>query len=103
MDTAFFRSFFVDNDKLSNPLRITPTDFDDAPVVVVDLSHDQAGELLGVSKVKGGNRMATCCVLSEPRQGQDLVVCVASSLLDGLRLYFRTPEHVRHSGGLRAS
>lgn len=59
MDTAFFRSFFAD-DKLSHPLRITPDTFDDTtPVIVVDLNHSEAGELLGVSKVKGGNRMET--------------------------------------------
>jgi hypothetical protein len=40
MDTAFFRTLFVGNDKLSKPLPITPTEFDDtAPLVVVDLSH----------------------------------------------------------------
>ncbi|KAH8753296.1 hypothetical protein F5883DRAFT_469381 [Diaporthe sp. PMI_573] len=60
MDTAFFRTLFVDNNKLSKPLPITPTEFDDTtPVVVMDLSYHQASELLGVSKVKGGNRFAT--------------------------------------------
>ncbi|KAH7113355.1 hypothetical protein EDB81DRAFT_670264 [Dactylonectria macrodidyma] len=75
MDTAFFRTFFVDNDKLSKPLPITPPEFDETtPVVVVDLSHHQAGELLGVSKVKGGNRLATThlaamCVVFYPSRG----------------------------------
>ncbi|KAM4063390.1 hypothetical protein HRG_012671 [Hirsutella rhossiliensis] len=75
MDTAFFRTLFVDNDKLSKPLPITPTEFDDTtPVVAVDLIHHQAGELLGVSKVKGGNRLATThlaamCVVFYPSRG----------------------------------
>ncbi|KAH8670745.1 hypothetical protein BGZ61DRAFT_537377 [Ilyonectria robusta] len=75
MDTAFFRTFFVDNDKLSKPLPITPTEFDDTtPVVVVDLSRNQSGELLGVTKVKGGNRLATThlaamCVVFYPSRG----------------------------------
>ncbi|KHO10691.1 reverse transcriptase, RNaseH [Metarhizium robertsii ARSEF 23] len=44
MDTAFFRAFFVDNKGLTNPLQITPTEFDDGtPVVVVDVGHHQAG------------------------------------------------------------
>jgi hypothetical protein len=75
MDTAFFRAFFVDNKGLTNPLQITPTEFDDdTPVVVVDVGHHQAGELLGVSKVKGGNRFATTylaamCVVFYPDKG----------------------------------
>lgn len=75
MDTAFFRTFFVDNDKFSKQLPITPTEFDDSsPVVVVELSHQQAAELLGVSKVKGGNRfttthLAAMCVVFYPSLG----------------------------------
>ncbi|KAJ5543901.1 hypothetical protein N7494_005180 [Penicillium frequentans] len=75
MDTTFFRTFFVDNDKLSIPLPITPTEFDDtSPVVVVDFSHHQAAELLGISKVKGGNRLRTThlaamCVVFYPSRG----------------------------------
>ncbi|KJZ69678.1 hypothetical protein HIM_10925 [Hirsutella minnesotensis 3608] len=75
MDTAFFRTLFVDNDKLSKPLSVTPAEFDDTTVVVVvDLTHHQAGELFGVSKVKGGNRFATThlaamCVLFYPTRG----------------------------------
>lgn len=75
MDTPFFRTFFVDNDKLSKPLSITPTEFNDTtPVIVLDVSHHQAGELLGVSKVKGGNRfgtthLAAMCVVFRPSQG----------------------------------
>ncbi|EXU95444.1 hypothetical protein X797_011465 [Metarhizium robertsii] len=47
---------------------------DDTPVVVVDIGHHQAGELLGVSKVKGGNRFATTylaamCVVFYPDKG----------------------------------
>lgn len=60
MDTAFFRSFFTENGRLSKPPRITPSTFDDnMPVVVAELNHHEAGELLAVSKVKGGNRMVT--------------------------------------------
>ena len=60
MDLAFFRSFFVDNEGLSSPLKTTPATFDEnSPVFVVEMGHKDAGELLGVSKVKGGNRMAT--------------------------------------------
>lgn len=75
MNTAFFRNFFIDNDKLSKPLPITPTEFDDtSPVVVVDFNHHEAGELLGISKVKGGNRLTTThlaamCVVFYPGQG----------------------------------
>jgi hypothetical protein len=74
MDMAFFRNFFVDNDKLSKPLPITPTEFDDtSPVIVVNPSHEQAEELLGVSMVKGGNSLSTTylaamCVLFYPDQ-----------------------------------
>lgn len=76
MDVAFFSTLFVDNNKLSKPLPINPAEFDDtSPVVVVDFSHDQAAELLGVSKVKRGNRLsmthlAAMCVVFYP--GRDL-------------------------------
>lgn len=76
MDVAFFRSFFVDNDALSSPLQIAPSTFDEtSPVVVVDMGHKHAGELLGVSKVKGGNRMETTflaamCVVFLPSEGR---------------------------------
>ena len=51
---------FVDNPDLSSQVLVEPQDFDeDSPIVVVELNHTQAGEILGVSKVKGGNRMAT--------------------------------------------
>ncbi|KAF2097017.1 hypothetical protein NA57DRAFT_77268 [Rhizodiscina lignyota] len=76
MDVAFFRSFFVNNDALSKPLQIAPSDFDDtSSVVVVEMGHNQAGELLGVSKVKGGNRMETTylaamCVVFRPSEGR---------------------------------
>ncbi|KAK4543709.1 hypothetical protein LTR36_005354 [Oleoguttula mirabilis] len=60
MDTAFFRSFCVDNSSLSQPVEVTPSTFDDStPVVVVELTFLAAGEVLGVSKIKGGNRYAT--------------------------------------------
>src|SRR5438046_8172710 len=40
-------------------------DFDErTPVVVAELNHNQAGEVFGVSKVKGGNRMVTTYLLS---------------------------------------
>lgn len=76
MDTAFFRSFFVTNDALSSPLKIAPSVFDEtSPVVVVELDREEAGELLGVSKVKGGNRMVTTylasmCVVFRPAEGR---------------------------------
>ena len=76
MDVAFFRSFFVDNDALSSPLQIAPSTFDeDTSVVVVEMGNKSAGELLGVSKVKGGNRMATTylaamCVVFRPSEGR---------------------------------
>lgn len=72
MDTDFFRSFFVANDSLTTPLRIEPMDFDKcSPVIVVEMTHGQAGQLLGVSKVKGGNRMETTffaamCIVFRP-------------------------------------
>ena len=73
---AFFRAFFVNNDGLSSPLRVTPATFDGtSPVVVVELNHREAGELLYVSKVKGGNRMVTTylagmCAVFRPEYGK---------------------------------
>ena len=32
---------------------------DKTPVIVADLSHHQAGELFGISKVNGGNKYTT--------------------------------------------
>ena len=32
---------------------------ENTPVVVAEMNHSQAGEIFGVSKVKGGNRMGT--------------------------------------------
>ena len=44
MDTAFFRSFFAENEGLSKPLKITPSTFDDStPVVVAELNHGKPG------------------------------------------------------------
>ena len=58
MDLVYFNSFFRSPD-LSTPIDITPPIFDaSATVVVAKLNHTQAGELLGVRKVKGGSRMA---------------------------------------------
>ncbi|OCL06529.1 hypothetical protein AOQ84DRAFT_321313 [Glonium stellatum] len=74
MDLAYFNSFFR-NPELKTPIDITPSTFDaSTPVVVAELGHAQAGELLGVSKVKGGNRMATTylasmCVVFYPAKG----------------------------------
>ena len=76
MDIAFFRSFFGENEGSSRPLRITPSTFDDdTPLIVAELNHREAGELLGVSKVKGGNRMVTTylkamCVVFFPGEGR---------------------------------
>ena len=76
MDLAFFRSFFAENEGLSKPLKITPPTFDDnTPVIVAELKHSEAGELLGVSKVKGGNRMVTTymkamCFVFFPGEGR---------------------------------
>jgi len=60
MDVAFFRAFFN-----RSGILIVPPDFDErTPVVVAELNHNQAGEVFGVSKVKGGNRMVTTYLLS---------------------------------------
>jgi hypothetical protein len=74
MDIASFRGVFIDHKDLSKPLTVVPEDFnDESPVVVIELNHTQAGEVLGVSKVKGGNRMATTylaamCVVFRPKE-----------------------------------
>ncbi|KAF2670265.1 hypothetical protein BT63DRAFT_424209 [Microthyrium microscopicum] len=76
MDLKFFRNFFIDNDSLTKPLQPTPEDFDEiTPVVMIEMGNKSAGEILGVSKVKGGNRMATThlaamCVVFRPKQGK---------------------------------
>lgn len=65
MDTIVFRASFVYNPALSIPAKVTPETFDETtPVVVVELSSNAAGAILGVSKVKGGNRMETTCLES---------------------------------------
>jgi hypothetical protein len=75
MDVAFFRSIFVDNNSLTSPLTVVPDIFDEStPAVVIEMGHKAAGELLGVSKVKGGNRMKTTylagmCVVFRPNTG----------------------------------
>jgi hypothetical protein len=75
MDLPFFRSFFASNTGLSTPLSITPATFDkDTPVVVAELNGKQAGEVFGISKVKGGNRMEathlrSMCVVFYPAKG----------------------------------
>jgi len=74
MDLAYFNSFFRNPD-LSTPIDITPSTFDaSTTVVVAELNHAQAGELLGVKKVKGGSRMATMylasmCIVFFPATG----------------------------------
>ncbi|KAF7195071.1 hypothetical protein HII31_03539 [Pseudocercospora fuligena] len=79
MDMQFFRSFFMDSENLTKPLSPMPAEFDDAtPIVVVEMNRTQAGELLGVSKVTGGNRMATTllgrlCVIFRPKEGKTTV------------------------------
>jgi hypothetical protein len=76
MDVPFFRSFFVDNNSLTVPLTVVPDIFDEStPAVVIEMGHKAAGELLGVSKVKGGNRMeatylAAMCVVFRPKEGK---------------------------------
>jgi hypothetical protein len=76
MDVPFFRSFFVDNSSLSSPLAVVPDTFDEnTPAVVIEMGHNAAAELLGVTKVKGGNRMETIvlaamCVVFRPKQGK---------------------------------
>ena len=81
MDTAFFRSFFVNNDGLSSPLEITPATFEESsPIVVTELNNSQAGEILGVSKVKGGNRYTTICLAAmcavfRPQEGKCTIWC----------------------------
>ncbi|OCK78672.1 hypothetical protein K432DRAFT_406267 [Lepidopterella palustris CBS 459.81] len=46
----------------------------DTPVIVTKLNHIQAGEHLGVGKVKGGNRMTTflvtMCIIVYPPTGK---------------------------------
>ncbi|KAK5120484.1 hypothetical protein LTR85_006139 [Meristemomyces frigidus] len=54
MDTGFFHAFFVANSSLSQPVKVTPSTYEDTtPVVVVELGSLAAGEVLGVSKIKG--------------------------------------------------
>lgn len=67
MDTAFFRSFFGGNAKItpagmrllfSYPFRLSVLNWthgeynDETPVVVAELSNAQAGAVFGVSKIK---------------------------------------------------
>lgn len=73
MDVSFFRSFFIDNHSLTSPLNVVPDTFEGTPVVLIKMGHKEAGELLGVSKVKGGNRMETTylaamCVVVRPKE-----------------------------------
>ena len=79
MDLTFFRNFFVDNESLTKPLDVVPKEFDGTtPVVVIDMGNRAAGEILGVSKIKNGNRMATTdldrlCVVYRPTEGKATV------------------------------
>ena len=74
MDIPFFRDFFVFNTEMSKPAELQPQMFErDTPVVVIELDSKAAGELLGVSKVKGGNRYETIhlesmCILCSVRR-----------------------------------
>ena len=75
MNAAFFQSFFVNNAAVSSPIKLLPIAYDhDRPGVVAELDHKQTGEMLGVSKVKGGNRVKTvylaamCAVFRPPAQ-----------------------------------
>ena len=61
MDTAFFRAFFASSPSTSG---FRPAAFnEETPVVVAEFDHEAAGQLLGVSKVKGGNRYETTHLL----------------------------------------
>ncbi|EJD44684.1 hypothetical protein AURDEDRAFT_166170 [Auricularia subglabra TFB-10046 SS5] len=54
MDVAFFKAFF---DTGVAGVAITPSTYDDTtPVVTALFGYAAAGQLFGVSKVKGGNR-----------------------------------------------
>lgn len=76
MDMKSFRTFFLENNKLRRQPRPIPAEFDDtSPVVVVGFNNDQAGEVLVVSKVRGGNRFTTVdlqamCVVFYPNRGK---------------------------------
>lgn len=60
MDLTFFNALFVANSSLSQPAKVAPSTYDEStPVVVVEMESLAAGEVLGVSKIKGGNRYAT--------------------------------------------
>lgn len=60
MNTPFFRSFVLADNELARPVKIESDTFDEnTPIVVAEFNDSQAGELPGVSKVKGGNRMVT--------------------------------------------
>ncbi|KZV89496.1 hypothetical protein EXIGLDRAFT_618133 [Exidia glandulosa HHB12029] len=72
MDDAFFRAFF---DTGIAGVKISPADYDaSTPVVTAHFGNRAAGELFGVSKVKGGNRYtenhvsAVMAVLYPPQQ-----------------------------------
>ena len=79
MDTTFFRTFFVENEALTKPATPLPSEFDKtSPVVTLELFNRQAGEILGVSKVKGGNRystveLAAMCIVFRPTEGKATV------------------------------
>ncbi|KAE9979541.1 hypothetical protein EG327_007008 [Venturia inaequalis] len=94
MDLPFFRSFFEKNPKLTNPLSITPspdTISDDTPVVVMDITGTQAGEIFGVTKTKSGNRMETTqlgsmCLVFYPAKGRATVWTTVSTWRDAYAL-----------------
>lgn len=58
MNTKFFRSFFAENEVLTKPAVLLPSGLDeDSAVVKLKSKNRSAGEILRVSKVKGGNRV----------------------------------------------
>ncbi|RYP59052.1 hypothetical protein DL769_008701 [Monosporascus sp. CRB-8-3] len=58
MDLEFFRSFFCGVATVG--VSITPAEYaEGTPIVVAEPTNTAAGEVFGVSKVKGGNRYAT--------------------------------------------
>ena len=74
MGLVYFNSFFRNPDP-STSIDITPPIFDTSTTVVVaELNHAQARELLGMRKVKGGSRMtamylASMCIVFYPAMG----------------------------------
>jgi len=76
MDTLFFRSFFITNEKLTKLIETTPTEFDEStPVIIAEFSGTQASGMLAVTKTRGGNKystvyLAALMVIFYPTKGQ---------------------------------